>query len=403
MSGDVRTSWTFRLTVFAITGAVGVSVIYLPQALLTKMADGLGVDAAAASLVATTVQMGYALGIFLLIPLADRVHPRRQVTIQSLLLTGMLLLASVSPDLVALAVTFFAVGVVANMAQILIPVGARLSPPDKRGATTGTMVGAILTGIFAGRIVASIFVDLLGWRLVVALFAVLVLATVPFARRALTAEFPHLSRTKNYGRLLLDTIALVKRSPVLTQAAAMQFFTFGTFILLWTVSVLHLTGEPYGWSVFGAGLFGLVGLAAGAITPFSGRLIDRFGSVRVVGVFLSAMLLAGLVMIGVNAWLVPFALTMFVVTLANQSVQSANQLRALTANPTQSAGANTIFMFVMFLGGSIGAYVGPAAYFAGGMTLVCLVAAAFITIALSIWTFGVLLQRRRATLAAVAQ
>jgi len=85
-------------------------------------------------------------------------------------------------------VGFFAVGFVANIAQLIIPAAGRLAPAGRRGAATGALVGAVGVGIFGGRILASLLVGALGWRWVVVLFAVLVLATVPFARRALPAE-----------------------------------------------------------------------------------------------------------------------------------------------------------------------------------------------------------------------
>ncbi|WP_378143973.1 MFS transporter [Cnuibacter sp. UC19_7] len=389
-------SWTPRLLVLAVAAAVAVSVIYLPQSLLTDMAENLGVPAGTASLVATTVQAGYALGILLLVPLGDRIQVRKQVTVQSIILAGALVASAVLPEVVSVAVGFLIVGLVANIAQIIIPAANRLSPEDRRGSTTGTLVGALLIGIFGGRILASLLVEAIGWRFVVAIFAALVLAVLPFLRRSLGGDLPVEGAPQSYGRLLLSTLALVKRSPVLVQSAIMQFFVFATFNSIWTVMVLHLTAEPFGWSVLAAGLFGLVGLAAGIVTPFGGRFIDRFGPMPVAGVFLGLLLVSTVAMIFDSQLIVLFGITMFLATWANQSIQSANQNRVLAANPGASAQANTLFMFFVFLGGSVGALLGPIAFAHGGMVRVAEEGVVFILIAAVTWVIATRRARRTA-------
>ena len=387
-------SWNTRLVVLAATSAVAVSVIYLPQSLLTSIAASFGVAPVAAGVVATAVQVGYAVGIFLLVPLADRIQPRRQVTVQAILLAAALALSAALPTVAALAVGFLVVGLVANIAQLIIPTAAKLAPVGRTGATTSTLVGAILIGIFGGRIVSSLLVGELGWRLVAVLFALLVLATVPFVRRALPADV-HLSGVGNsHASILVSTLSLVVRSPALVQSALMQFFVFATFNALWTVIVLHLTGEQFGWSVLQAGLFGFVGLAAGAVTPFAGRFVDRFGPVAVTGVLLAVLLVATAAVIVDSNQIWLFGVTMFVITLANQSIQSANQSRIMVANPGRVAQANTMFMVGVFLGGATGATLGPAAYTLGGMPAVAVLASTFVLVAGIIWLLSLAYEAR---------
>jgi len=386
--------WSVRLATLSAASAVAVSVIYLPQSLLTDMAQNLGVAPGVASIIATTVQAGYALGILLLVPLADRFHPRTQVTVQSLILAGALVLSALLPEVLSVALGFLIVGLVANIAQIIIPAANRLSPPESRGATTGALVGAVLIGIFGGRILASVLVGAIGWRAVVVIFAVLVLGMLPLVRRALDAPLPLDPTPRSYGRLLLSTLTLARHSQPLLQSGLMQFLVFATFNAAWTVMVLHLTSAPHNWSVLQAGLFGFVGLAAGITTPFAGRFIDRFGPLPVAGVFLALMLAATISVIFDSHQLVAFGFTMFVLTWANQSILSASQNRVLTANPTVTAQANTLFMFVVFLGGSTGALLGPIAYAAGGMQRVGQVGSIFLLVSIVIWALTVAMSRR---------
>lgn len=397
----IARSWTSRLAALSISAAIAVSVIYLPQSLLADLAANLGVAPAVAGIIATAVQGGYAIGILLFVPLADRVHPRRQVTVQGLILVVALIVSTLLPTAWSVAVGFLIVGLVANIAQVIIPAATKLSPADRRGATTSTLLGAILVGIFGGRIVASLLVATLGWRAVVVVFAVLVLVMLPFLRRALDAEIPVEGDRQSYGRLLLQTVRLVGRSPALAEGAGIQFFVFAGFNSVWTVMVLHLTGPDHGWTVLGAGLFGLVGLAAGLVTPFSGRFVDRFGPLPVAGVLLLVFAIAIASVVFDAGHIVLFGISMFLVTLGNQASQSATQNRALVANAGNSAQANTMYMFAVFLGGSAGAWLGSTAYAAGGMTRVALQATGFACVALAIWGISAITDSRRTAAARV--
>ncbi|MCU1406502.1 MAG: transporter [Glaciihabitans sp.] len=387
-------SWATRLVVLSAAAAIAVSVIYLPQSLLTSMAASLGVEPGIASLIATAVQTGYAIGIFFLVPLADRFQPRRQITLQVILLSLALLVSAVMPEVISVAIGFLIVGLVANIAQLIIPTAGALAPAGKRGSTTSSLVGSILIGIFGGRVVASLLVESIGWRWVVVIFAVLVIATLPFLRRALVGDIPLSGRDTRYGALLVSTLGQVRSNPILMQSAVLQFFVFATFNSVWTVVVLHLTAAPFNWSVLQAGLFGLVGLAAGIVTPFGGRFIDRFGAMRVNGVFLALMLVAAGAIVLDSGQLWWFGITLFVLTWANQTVQSSTQSRVLSSNKRGAAQANTIFMVGVFLGGSAGAFLGPIAFAAGGMRQVAVQAVIFVLLASLVWFISYRYERR---------
>ncbi|QKV75815.1 MFS transporter [Amycolatopsis sp. Hca4] len=390
-------SWPARCGVLAVSAAIAAAVIYLPQPMLVELAASFGISPQAAGVVATAVQAGYAAGIFLLVPLTERVQPRRQITLQALALAAALLVTAVLPDVVAVAAGFVVVGLVANIAQLIIPTAGKLAPEDRRGATTATLVGALLCGIFGGRVVAGVLVEPLGWRWVLVLFAGLVLATVPLLRTALADDLELSAAGSSYGALLWSALRLVRSSRSLVLAAATQFFTFATFNSLWTVMPLHLTGEAHQWSPLAAGLFGLVGLAAGLVTPLGGRLVDRFGARPVVGAA-AGLILAGCVATIFDAdllWL--FTVSIFIVTWANQTMQAANQNQILVTNPGTAGQANTMFMVFVFLGGSFGALAGPIAYGLGGMRGVAVEGTAFVAVSLAIWLVALLADRRGTT------
>src|SRR4051794_12834295 len=79
--------------IMALACGVGVANVYFPQALTPLVAHGLGAPPATAAIVATVTQLGYAAGIFLLVPLGDRL-PRRPLITALLAVTALALLAA---------------------------------------------------------------------------------------------------------------------------------------------------------------------------------------------------------------------------------------------------------------------------------------------------------------------
>ncbi len=376
---------TARLFALSAACALTVSVIYIPQSLLTSIADDLGVSPGTASVLATVAQVGYAIGILFLVPLGTRFEVKRQVTYQAFALSCTLLLAALVPNVFSAAAAFLAVGLVANISQILIPAANRMSAQDRRGTTNAMLVGSLLVGIFGGRTLASLCTEWIGWRATVVVFAMAVVAMVPSTRWALREALPPESGQKPYGRLVLATLRRAVQNPILVRSALTQACVLATFNAIWTVMVLHLSGPEMSWTLGEAGLFGLVGLMAGLLTPWSGRLIDRYGARRMTGCFLFVLLAAMAAIVATNSTPVAFGIVMFVATWANQSALSGNQVRALASDAARSAQLNTAFSFIVFLGGGIGGLLGPIMYAWHGIDAVATAGVVLILASLVQW------------------
>ena len=82
---------------FAVAAGAAVGNLYWAQPLLDLIADDLGAPTAHAGWLVTTTQLGYAVGILLIVPLGDVTNRRRLVPLT-------LLAAAVALGLCALAV-----------------------------------------------------------------------------------------------------------------------------------------------------------------------------------------------------------------------------------------------------------------------------------------------------------
>src|SRR5215213_6136654 len=103
----------------ALCAGVTVSNLYLTQPLLPLLAEGLGTNPSQVGLLPTIGQVGYALGILLIVPFGDVLRRRGLLT---LVLGGLILaLASAAPSLDVLMLATLFVSSLTILPQILIP------------------------------------------------------------------------------------------------------------------------------------------------------------------------------------------------------------------------------------------------------------------------------------------
>ncbi|MGH3857508.1 MAG: MFS transporter, partial [Pseudonocardiaceae bacterium] len=154
--------------------------IYFPQAISPLVASGLRVPQDRAALAVTAAQLGYAAGVFLLVPLGDR-RRHRPLIVTLLTLTGLgLAAASAAPTLPILVGASVVIGLTTVAPQIIIPMAAGSVADNRRGAVIGTLIGALIGGILLARAFGGTVGAWLGWRApyVVAAAATLLLAAV---------------------------------------------------------------------------------------------------------------------------------------------------------------------------------------------------------------------------------
>src|SRR5436853_1288230 len=84
--------------VMAVATGVAVASNYYAQPLLPVMRHDLHLSSAVAGLIVTVAQIGYALGLLLLLPLGDLVERRVLIVVLSLLAAAALLALGLAPN-----------------------------------------------------------------------------------------------------------------------------------------------------------------------------------------------------------------------------------------------------------------------------------------------------------------
>jgi predicted MFS family arabinose efflux permease len=341
--------------------ACGLSVanIYYAQPLLDLIAHSFHTSQGSAAVVVTCTQLGYALGLVLLLPLGDLIE-NRTLTSRTLVVTALVLaLAAVAPSLWLFLLFSALIGTTSVVAQILIPLAAHLAPEAERGRFVGRVMSGLLLGILLARTVSSLLAAALGWRSIFVVSAALMLALAVLLHRVLPTRRPN--HTAGYGQLMSSIVHLARTEPALRRRAAGQALMFGTFSAFWTSIAYELIAHHH-LSQTGIALFALVGAAGIAAAPIAGRLGDAGHGRIVSGVaFLLAVVAMLLADIG-SSNLIVLAIAGVLLDLAVQGHQVLSQQEIYQLRPDARARTNTVFMGSVFLGGAAASTVSGLLY-----------------------------------------
>ncbi|QEL57475.1 MFS transporter [Chromobacterium paludis] len=346
------------LFLFAGICAFSVANIYYNQPLLVLFAQTFGTDVGQASSIAMTVQLAYAAGLVLFVPLGDWVSRRKLMISLLFINAASSIWAATSPSLPMLIAAHIAIGMTSVGAQIIIPAVSLMTSPEQRGRAVGTVMSGLLAGILLARTLSGLVGDYAGWRTMYVLAAAIDLGLIVVVAAALPAG-GGLTRS-SYGQLLRSLGQLLATERELRLACLCGALMFGAFSALWGALAYLLSRPPYHFHSDVVGLFGLVGIVGIFASPFIGRLSDRLGARTVVllGAIAAACAFA---LIGSSALLLPaLLLGIVILDLGGRAGLVGNQLRALSLSDSARSRLNTVFMACYFLGGALGTRAGAA-------------------------------------------
>lgn len=357
------------VTLLAVGAGLAVAGIYYNQPMLGTLADSLGASPARIGFIPVATQLGYAGGIVLFAPLGDKLDRRKVIVVKAVLLTVALVLAGVAQGVLWLTAASLAIGLLATVAQDLVPAAAAVAAPASRGKTVGIVMTGLLLGILLSRVVSGAVTEYVSWRAVF-LGAACVMALFAATAARVLPSFPPTVRA-SYVSLLGSMTALVRDVAPLRRAAMTQGLLSVAFSGFWSTLALGLAAPPFGLGSVVAGSLGIAGAAGAVAAPIAGGLSDRRGPTAVIrfGAALTVIAFVGMAVFGRS--LVVLVAGTIVFDLGVQSCLIAHQTIVYAQDPAARSRLNAVLVSAMFLGMSSGAFVASRIFVGFGFSGVC--------------------------------
>lgn len=343
-----------RSLLWMLAGIAGFTVanIYYNQALLNRIAADLCVDEFRVNLIPMLSQIGYAAGLFFIVPLGDRFRRRTILTIDLLILAAALAGMAVAREIGTVWMLSPVIGCCSVVPQIFIPMVAQYSEPERKAGNVGIILSGLLTGILASRVASGIIGEYWGWRTVYGIASAAMLVCL-FTTLRILPDLP-VNFRGCYLDLMKSLAALIRRNGTLRLVSLRAGLCFGSFLALWSSLVFRMSGEPFHAGNDVIGLLGLCGAVGALAASVIGRWIDRWGVRRFNYIGCTVLFIAWGVFWFFRDSYAGVIAGIILLDVGMQCIQLGNQTCALALEPEASGRINTVFMTTYFLGGSLG-------------------------------------------------
>jgi len=363
------------LLMMAVMAGFTVANLYYNQPLLDMICRETDIKQVEANLITVITQIGYALGLLFVVPLADMVSVRR-ITVMAMTV------AAVSAVTIGLADSVWllwgaslTLGISSIMPQLFIPMATLYSRPENKSRNMGYVASGLVTGIVSARAVSGYVGEWFGWRAMFFIVAGLMLAGLIVTLRMM----PQVTLTfqGTYRQLMHTVCSIFASHPRIRLYSLRPAMSFGSMMCIWSCMAFHLAGSPFHAGSDVVGMLALFGIVGAVAVSGAGKYVPRVGILR-MSVFGGCLQLTA----WASAWLFgdTYAGLIAAIILADigaQFLQISNQSGSLQQLPKATNRVNTIFMTTMFIGGSLGTFCSGLGWSMVGWTGVCLVGGCF--------------------------
>lgn len=369
---------TYIIFLLAISAGMAVANIYYAQPILPLFIHDLNTTYDKVGLIPMITQLGYAMGIFFLLPLADKYNRRHLILIKGTILSFGLAYIGITHTINSLILCSLIIGLMSTIAQDIVPIAAIISPSNKQGKYVGSVMTGLLLGILLSRTISGVFSDYFGWNLLFIFASILMLSIVLL----LWMNLPNFEVNKElkYSSLLLSLKTIWIQYPLVRKAVYSQGCLSLSFSAFWSTLALFLANK-YGLSSSVAGLFGIAGAAGAIAAPIAGLLSDKLGHNKIaqlgsllVAVFFSIQLLLPYTNFPIQ--MIILALSAVGFDLGVQASLISNQSMIYRLDPKARGRLNAILFTGVFMGMALGSWLGNLAYLHfswNGVILLCII------------------------------
>ena len=365
----------FRRLAVAAAGFSTFLHLYAPQALLPELAREFGVSAAQISAMITASTLAIALTAPFTGAAADVLGRKRLIMAAMFAVTLPVLMETIATAPGTLIFWRFIEGLLLPpiFTVVLAYVGDEWPPAEVVGVA-GLYVSASSVGGFCGRLIPGIVGDVAGWR-----YAFLAIAAIGLAGAIVVAtKLPTEKRFVRSEGFLASGRQMLRhlRNLQLMATCAVGFGVLFNFIAIFTYVSFRLAAPPYNFTPSLLGAVFLTYLVGAVATPWTGRVVMRYGR-RGVMIGVIAVWLGGLALLLAS----PLALILIGLSVC----AGCGMLCQATSTGYVTASANAgrssaigLYVSSFYVGGSVGGVAAGALWSAAGWWGVVVLSAAVV-------------------------
>ncbi|MBD1392987.1 MFS transporter [Mucilaginibacter sp. ZB1P21] len=364
-----------------LTTGLVVANLYYNQPLLNDMASTFHVSNGKVGQVSMLTQIGYAVGMLFVVPMADMVKRKRLMLIDFAFVVAALLLTALAPNVHVLILSGFLLGATSIIPQLLVPMAAHLAKPEERGKKIGFIMSGLLIGILLSRTLSGFVGAHLGWRAMFYIAAGIMLVMWAFIYFLLPEVEPEYKGT--YSSLMKTLVDLVKNEPKLRLASLRGALCFACFSAFWTTLVFMLK-QNFNEGSDVAGAFGLAGAFGAIAAGLMGRLSDKMDAYKLSTITLSLVLISFIMFLFSGHSIAGLVAGVIIMDMGVQATHISNQAIIFSLDASARNRINTIYMVSYFVGGALGTFLATRVWDTYQWTGVCTIGITLSAIAIVI-------------------
>jgi len=345
---------TARMLLFAFAAGAMIANMYYLQPILSLVAGTFSIPVSTSGLIVSCTQLGYTLGILLVVPLGDVLERRRLLTVMFVVNACALLVAALSPDFVVFSLAALISGTTSSAAMLIVPYVASIAPIEQRGRMVGLVMTGALLAIPLSWVVSGGIGNFIGWRIVYGMACLAVILLLFLLRRSLPHEPERKGRDIHYGDLMKSLAKISARHAPLRRRALYGALGMASFSSLWTGLPILLSQPPYRFPASTIGLIGITGIAGALVPGLIGRLSDQ-GYKDHLTIGLAFLMLAGWISLSfslLGLWVIISAA--IALNVAVMGLQITHQSVIYKLEPSANSRITAVFVAVNFIGAAIG-------------------------------------------------
>lgn len=325
---------------------------YFNQPLIYSIEKSLGISTSQAGFAVVVAQIGYGLGLMLLVPLGDLLNKRKLIVSLMVFAAISQILLSLSSSLSGLYFFTLCATFGAISAQVLIPFASTISPPESSAAIVGKLMSGLVMGIILSRTFAGFVSTYWSWEGVYLSSGILTLGFALLMWHKLPNTEPQSGLT--VMGIYRSLFKLAQHHPHLIRRACAGALGFGILSMVFTSMTFVLGSAPYHFSDFEIGLFGLLGVIGIYSASWSGKTVGQGKENLVATLCISLMLLSCIPLFFAQQNIVIYAIGVLMSYFGLTAFHVLNQNLVYRIDIKARSRINAVYMTIYFSGAAIG-------------------------------------------------